>query len=231
MVDYADQARAPGALDALTEMGQRGVVSPLQAGTVRFNARYYAAALAQFEQVVAGSPDAAAAHLGHANTLVRLGREEEAIDELRRAADAYPSDAGPVLIRAGRLLESNGMSSDAEATYLRTTEIAPDRAPEASVRRPDALSQRRDQRRTRRWQMRSTAPSERLAAVRAQLWFWRAKVLQRRDGTASSAARDALGGGRTAPETYYGLRAAELLEDGPRIAAGERGGDTATLLG
>src|SRR5919204_284520 len=48
VVDYPEQARAPGALAALADMGRAGVVSPYQAGTVRLLAREYAPAGALF---------------------------------------------------------------------------------------------------------------------------------------------------------------------------------------
>src|SRR6266566_417177 len=63
IVDYADQARAPGALDALVDLGRGGSVSPLQAGLVRLNGREYRTAVSMFDQVELGSADWGASQL------------------------------------------------------------------------------------------------------------------------------------------------------------------------
>src|SRR5205823_12702481 len=56
VVDFADQARAPGALDALIEMERGATVSPLEAGLARLNGREYRNAIALFDQVDPSSP-------------------------------------------------------------------------------------------------------------------------------------------------------------------------------
>src|ERR1700682_5395598 len=78
VVDYADQARAPGALDALIEMDGGGTISPLQAATVRLNAHDYKTAVALFDQVEPSNPDWGAAQLSRAEALLKLGDEQEA---------------------------------------------------------------------------------------------------------------------------------------------------------
>ena len=62
VLDYADQARAPGALDALVEMDRGATISPLQAATVRLNEHDYKTAVGLFDQVDSGSPDWGSAH-------------------------------------------------------------------------------------------------------------------------------------------------------------------------
>src|SRR6267378_3410537 len=66
VVDYADQARAPGALDALIEMERGGTVSPLQAGLARLNGKEYRTAIGLFDQVDPGAADWGAAQLNRA---------------------------------------------------------------------------------------------------------------------------------------------------------------------
>ena len=85
VIDYADTMRAAGALDALAEMGRHGVVSPLQAGTARLNAREYTAALGLFDQVGSENPEWGAARFAYATTLMRMGREDEARPTLSAA--------------------------------------------------------------------------------------------------------------------------------------------------
>src|SRR6266566_4836027 len=76
VVDYADQARAPGALDALGEMDRGATISPLQAATVRLNALDYKAAVDLFDQVGVSSPDWGAAQVSRAEALLKLGNED-----------------------------------------------------------------------------------------------------------------------------------------------------------
>ena len=102
VVDYARQARAPGALDALSEMGHGDSVSPLQAGIVRQNGLDHAAAVDQFDQVDAQSPDWGPAQLDRVEALLKLGDENDACrrskpsrraDRLRRERLATPRPA------------------------------------------------------------------------------------------------------------------------------------------
>ena len=78
VVDYADQARAPGALDALVDMDRGTTISPLQAATVRLNEHDYTTAVGLFDQVSTDSPDWGPAQLSRAEALLKLGNEDEA---------------------------------------------------------------------------------------------------------------------------------------------------------
>ena len=85
VVELPETARAAGALDALNDLGLGGVVSPLQAGTVRLNAHEYSDALALFDQVLDGSPDAVPL-TGHGGGAANLGAKTT-LDWLAALAD------------------------------------------------------------------------------------------------------------------------------------------------
>ncbi len=215
VVDYPEQPRAPGALQALEEMGRATTVSPYQAGLVRLNAREYEAALALFEQVPPTDPSAGPARFNRGLALLRLGQEDRAIDALRAVAEAYPSQAGVALLRAGRLLESNGRYAEAAAAYVRLAELAPQSAqvPPALVRLgltryvrgdlPGALQA---------WQEAVTPARGPAPTLEAQALFWRGKALATLRGADSAETREAwANAAAAAPGTYYAFRAADLL--------------------
>ena len=215
VVDYPEAARAPGALDALTEMGLGGTVSPLQAGTVRLNGKEYESAVALFDQVPAGSPDAGPAGTGAATALVKLGREDDARLELAVLADNEPAAAGRALLQLGQLQLRAGEFTKADATFGRMATLAPDRAAEAMLYsgfsryiqddRAGALDA---------WDRGlSLQPAP---TVEAELQFWRGKALPIGSAEAAAALTRATLAG---PETYYGLRAAELLGASTMAAA------------
>ena len=131
VVDYADQARAPGALDALIDMDRGATVSPLQAGVVRLNDRDYRRAVTLFDQVDPASADWGPAQLSRAEALLKLGDEERARRTLSALADGDTRDAASALLRLGQLDERNGDESAAESKYVRMADAAPDRAAEA----------------------------------------------------------------------------------------------------
>jgi soluble lytic murein transglycosylase len=208
VVDYADQARAPGALDALFEMNRGTAVSPLQAGGVRYNARDYRSAVSLLDQVDAGSPDWGAAQLKRAEALLKLGYEERAREALRSVANIDAANAGSALLRLGQLDERDGDAAAAETTYLRMAEAAPDRTAEAFLHvgftryvrgdRAGALDA---------WQT-GLASGPPAPTLQTQLLYWAAKVLP----PGSDAAQEALNMAvAAAPETYFGLRAQEQL--------------------
>ena len=209
VVDYADQARAPGALDALVEMDRGGTVSPLQAGLVRLNGKEYRAAIALLDQLEPGNPDWGAAQLARADALLKQGNDEAGRQGLAAVADADPAQAGSALLRLGQLQEREGASAAAEATYLQMARAAPDRAAEALFHvgftrfvrgdrsgRPGGLANRaRRAVRRRRPYKRSCGTGQR-APTRVT------RLLRASPGSKPAAA---------ASETYYGLRAQEQL--------------------
>ncbi len=226
VVDYADQARAPGALDALADLDRAGTVSPLQAGLARLNGREYRTAVSLFDQVEPGSPDWGAAQLGRVEALLKLSNDDQARQGLQTVADSDAAHAGSALLRLGQLQERDGALSDAEATYMRMAELAPDRAAEALFHvgfmrfvqgdRAGALSA---------WQT-GLASGPPTPSMQAQLRYWTARVLPAGTGP----AQDALSKAATiAPESYYGLRAQEQLDSSLVAASTSPSSSTAWL--
>ncbi|MCA1647436.1 MAG: transglycosylase SLT domain-containing protein [Chloroflexi bacterium] len=226
VVDYVDQARAPGALDALIELDQGRTISPLQAGLVRLHDHDYRAAVALFDQVEPSSPDWGTAQLNRVEALLKIGNDDDARQALRTVAVMDAPHAGSALLRLGQLQERDGASAAAEATYVRMAEVAPDRAAEAQFHvgftrfvrgdRPGALST---------WQtgLASGPPSP---TLQAQLQYWIARAL----GPGSASAQNALNSAvATAPESYYGLRAQEQLGDSLTVASAAGSTSTAWL--
>jgi soluble lytic murein transglycosylase len=205
VVDYADQARALGALDALIEMERGGTVSPLQAGLARVSGKEYRTAIGLFDQVDPSTPDWGAAQLNRAEALVKLGNEDEARQGLNEVVDTDPLQAGSALLRIGQLYERDGALGAAEATYLRMRQAAPDRAAEALFHVGFTRFVRGDRSAAlAAWQsgLASGPPSP---TLQAQLLYWISKADPGSSSEALSAAAAA------APETYYGLRAQEQL--------------------
>jgi soluble lytic murein transglycosylase len=208
VVDYAQTARAPDALDALARLGLQAVVSPYQAGLVRFFARDDSAALTAFEQVDAAGPDAGPAHLKHAAVLARLGRTDAAAQELSATADAYPGEAGEALLQLGQTHERAARYAEAEAAYTRLGQQAPERLPESlfHVGLTRYLGADLDGA-VAAWRQAVASGGSLSNPLRAQVLFWQAKAL----GLASPEAQQALEQAATAaPDTYYGLRAADM---------------------
>jgi soluble lytic murein transglycosylase len=208
VVDYADQARAPGALDALNDMDRAGTVSPLQAGVVRLNDRDYQRAISLFGQVDSTSPDWAPAQLSRAEALVKLGDVERARRTLTAVAESDTREAGSALLRLGQLDERDGDESAAESKYQRMADAAPDRAAEALFHvgftrfvrddRAGALDA---------WQT-GLASGPPAPVLQAELQYWSARAMP----AGSSQAQEALNlAAAAAPESYYGLRAQEQL--------------------
>ena len=208
VVDYADQARAPGALDALIDMDLGATVSPLQAGMVRLNDRDYRKAVSLFDQVDSASADWGPAQLSRAEALLKLGDEERARRTLSAVADGATRDAGSALLRLGQLDERSGDESAAESKYVRMADAAPDRAAEALFHvgftrfvrddRAGALDA---------WQtaLGSGPPAP---VLQAELQYWSARALP----AGSPQGQEALNrAAAAAPESYYGLRAQEQL--------------------
>ncbi len=217
VVDFGDQPGAAAGLDALAAMSAEGAVSPYQAGSALSHAGAYAAAVAQLDSVPDDSPDAGAAHLAHTGALAKLDRSDDALAELAATAQAFPAQAGAALLRVGRLLERNGQYADADAAYSRVAQVAAtsEAAPEAALRAGIVRYAQDD------WSSALAAWQTALdldragrlsPAMRVETLFWRGKALARTGGAASADARDAwLQAAAAAPESYYGLRATDML--------------------
>src|ERR1051326_1105741 len=117
VVDYADPARGPGALEALDDLGRGASVSPLQAGVVRLNALDYRAAIGQFDEVSSDSPDWGTAQVDRAEALLKLNDEDSARSGLQAIADGGGPSAGAAWLRLGQLDERDGDEPSAEASY------------------------------------------------------------------------------------------------------------------
>jgi peptidoglycan lytic transglycosylase len=211
VVDYADQARGPGALDALNDLGRGGTVSPLQAGMVRFKARDYRAAIDQFDQVEADGPDWGGAQLNRAEALLKLGSESAARSGLESIVDAASPSAGSALLRLGQLDERDGNELGAETNYLRMAQAAPDRTAEAMFHVGFARFVRGDRAGAlSAWQTGVTSGPP-APTLQGQLDYWIGKA----QPAGSAAAQEAFNrAAAAAPESYYGLRAQEQIGSG-----------------
>jgi soluble lytic murein transglycosylase len=213
VIDLPETARAPDALDTLIDMGIDGTVSPLQAGTVRLNAKSYDAALTWFGEVPDGSPEAGPAGLAAAIAEVKLGREDDARMRLAALADADPTVAGRALLQLGQLQMRAGEYTKADTTFSKVTSIAPDKAAEGLLDAGLTRFARQDFAGAQdAWQRALTLQPS--SQSDAELHFWLSKVLP----PGSAAAADSLSqAAQSAPDSYYGLRAQELL-DGSSLA-------------
>jgi soluble lytic murein transglycosylase len=213
VLDYADQARGPGALDALNDLGRGGTVSPLQAGVVRLDARDYRAAIDQFDQVDASSPDWETAQLDRVEALLKLDNDDAARAALHAVADAGGASAGAAWLRLGQLDERDGDEASAEQAYQFMAQAAPGRSAEALFHvgftrfargdRPGALDA---------WRSGLASGGPPSPTLQAQLEYWIGKAL----AIGSTAeAQDAFNrAAAAAPESFYGLRAQEQISSG-----------------
>jgi Flp pilus assembly protein TadD len=76
-------------------------------GIAAFKAGNYAQAAKEFEAVVAGRPDFANGHMMLGRALAKLGRDQQAIEALRKAYDLNPGDGTIQLSLAQGYLEAN----------------------------------------------------------------------------------------------------------------------------
>ena len=216
VVDYADQARGPDAVDALVDMGRAGTISPLQAGVVRLNAKDYRGAIAQFDEVDSPSADWGPAQLNRAEALLKLGDEDSARQGLQAVVDSGLPSASSALLRLGQLDEKTGDEAAAEGHYQSMAEVAPDRTAEALFHVGFTRYLRGDgQGALSAWQTAagSGPPSP---ALQSQIEYWMARALP--DG--SAAAQEAFNrAAAAAPESYYGLRAQDQLAGSLSMAA------------
>jgi soluble lytic murein transglycosylase len=213
VVDYADQARAPGALDALIELGADGTVSPLQAGTARMTGQQYRTAIAQFDQVDASSPDWGPAQIKRADALLQLGNDSDARQALEAVASSGAPAATGALLRLGQLQERDGDWSTAEATYVRAAGIPSDRTPEALFHVGfSRLIQGNTDGALAAWESGLTSGPP-TPALQAQLLYWIGRTQP------GAAGQSFIQAAAVAPETYYGLRAQERLGTGLTVAS------------
>lgn len=215
VVDMPEHSRAPGALEALEEMGRAGSLSPYQLGMVRFLRGDYAAARSLFEQVPADHPSWGDARFNAAVARLRLGEEDAAVEEMKALAETDTSWAPAALLRAGRVQESNDQFAQAEATYLRLLALRPDseRGAEALVRVGMTRYMRNNPAGAlEAWQAAVAPERKATRTIAAQAHFWRGKVLDKQGPAQRGAAAEAWQAAvAVAPDTYYGLRAADLL--------------------
>jgi soluble lytic murein transglycosylase len=219
VVDYADQARGPGAVDALNDLGRGASISPLQAGVVRLSAKDYRAAIDQFDLVSADSADWGTAQLQRAEALLKLGDSDAARAGLHDVIDAGDPGAGAAWLRLGQLDERDGDLASAEANYQNMAQAAPDRAAEALFHvgftrfvrgdRSGALDA---------WRSGLASGGPPSPSVFAELEYWVGKALP----VGSAEAQEAFNrSAAAAPESFYGLRAQEQIS--------QRDGGTLTM--
>ncbi len=215
VVDFPEQPVAVKSLDALNQLGRSDSVTFFQAGVVRLNARDYRSALALLAQVPGDDPNAGTAAFDYGVALVRLGREQEAIQHFEWVAQGYPKLASTALLRAARVLEADGRFAEAATAYAQVDEAAPGSADaDAALFRLGLtrylLGELGDA--VRAWQRladpsRNAAPAQRAAAL-----YWQGKATARVDGAGSATARDAWSAAVSAgPSTYYAFRAQDAL--------------------
>lgn len=206
VVDYPDQARAPGALDALDDMDGAASISFYQAGLVRLNGKQYARAVGLFDQVDEGSDDWGLAQLSRAEALLKLDDADAARQGLQAVADADPRHAGSALLRLGQLDERDSEQAAAEAHYAAMAQAAPDRAAEALYHVGFSRYVRHDLPGAQAAFAQALASGPATPDLRAQLEYWSAKTLPAGSAEANAALDRATA---AAPDSYYALRAAD----------------------
>jgi soluble lytic murein transglycosylase len=210
VVDYADQARGPGALDTLNDLGRGGTVSPLQAGVVRQDARDYRAAIDQFDQVDPSSPDWGIAQLNRVEAELKLGNDDAARAGLHAVVDSGGPSTGAAWLRLGQLDERDGDEASAEEAYQLMAQAAPDRAAEALFHVGFTRYVRGDHTAAlSAWRSGLASGGPPSPTLQAQLEYWIGKALA---GGSTAAAQDAFNrAASAAPESFDGLRAQEQI--------------------
>jgi soluble lytic murein transglycosylase len=226
VVDYADQARAPGALDALIDLGLASSVSPMQAGLARFNAKEYSAAIAQFDQVATSDPSWADAQLKRADALLQQSDEDDARAGLQAVVDTGAPAAASALLRLGQLDERNGDEDSAEAHYQQMAQAAPERTAEADLHVGFTRFVRGDTGGAQTAWQAGIASNPADPTLQAQLEYWSARSLPSGSPRATEAFNRAAA---AAPESYYGLRAQEALNTSLTVATASASSGTAWL--
>jgi len=183
-----------------------------QRALARRGAGDFAGALGELANISAEAPNSAAgrqARLDWIQTAGQNGDLQAAIDGYRQFAEAYPDDAGApeALSRAATLL---GRAGDAEGAIRQQLELG-QRYP-ASEQAHDALyeagwalfrSNRAEEARAAWNRLRQSATG----VVAAQAAFWAARTFDPQSADYASLLDAAIA---TAPDSYYGARAAEL---------------------
>jgi peptidoglycan lytic transglycosylase len=221
VVDYADQARGPGALEALLELGRGGSISPLQAGLVRLNVKDYQAAIDQFDLVDPSSADFATAQLDRAEALLKQGKDDAARAGLEALGD------GAAALRLAQLDERDGDEVSAEAEYQHMALVAPSRAAEALFHVGFTRYVRGDQTGAlAAWQAARAAGGPPAPSLQAAIEYWLGKALP----SGSAAAQEAFNrAAAAAPDSFYGLRAQEQIGSGTLSMAALPPGGTSWL--
>jgi soluble lytic murein transglycosylase len=128
--EYPEHPRALTALDLLNAMQESSAITWTQAALVRLHARQESSARSGFETALAEAPDgpeSATARYQLAALILKQGRETEAAREMRTAAERQPSSwiAPTALLRAGKIIESNGGLDEAREIYGRLASLYP----------------------------------------------------------------------------------------------------------
>jgi peptidoglycan lytic transglycosylase len=215
--EYPEHQRALAALDTLNRLQESGSITWTQAALVRLKAGQDTAARTGFDTALAESPDgpeAATARYNRATLILGQGRETEAAGEMRIAAEAQPDSAiAPVaLLRAGRIIESNGRLEEAREIYQRLTVMYPNTTQGQNGRFRLGLLQylwgdRSGAAAT--WQPLTLASMERDLQTLALQWQGKALREMGDDSEGTARLQRALDLG---PDTFAGFRARAILE-------------------
>jgi soluble lytic murein transglycosylase len=215
--EYADHPRALAALERLNALQESSAVTWTQAAMVRLNAGQDDAARAGFEAALTESADGAestVARYNRASLILRQGRETEAAREMRAAAERQPSHpiASVALLRAGRIMESNGGMDEARQIYGRLASVYPESTQGRMGRFRLGLLHylKRDYSGAiTAWEPLAQDTTERqLQALALQ---WQGKTFREQGNTAESDAR-LIRAAEVGPDTFGGMRAEAIRQ-------------------
>lgn len=217
--------RAASALDYLGALGVQDQVSYFQAGLVRFFSGNYAAAERNFDGSLAVRGEAAshpAAAYYRAVSRVRQGAELEGAQDLLALPGSFPASryAPDALLRAGKILESNGRFASAVEAYRRVARDYSTSAEAAeSLFRLGFASLLRGDSSEARPAWRTLGASSAGPELRSLGLLWLGKLESQGDNTTAARThwQQAVDVG---PGWYGGLRARGLLEGAPSPLAG-----------
>jgi soluble lytic murein transglycosylase len=209
--------RAASALDQLMALGGQDEISYFQAGVVRFFSGNYTAAQRNFEGALAARGEAAnhpAAAYYRAVSRVRQGEELDGASDLLALPGRFPASrfAPDALLRAGKILESNGRFTQAAEAYRRAAYDYPasGEASESLFRLGLANLMRSAPTQARSaWS--TLGPSGASTQLRALALLWLGK-LESQLGDAQAAAAHWRHAADLAPGWYGGMRSRGLLE-------------------
>ncbi|MFN0070570.1 MAG: transglycosylase SLT domain-containing protein, partial [Chloroflexota bacterium] len=213
--DFPEHPRAAAALDRLNSLQETGAITWTQAALVRLNARQPEAAMDGFNVAIAESPDgpeAATARYNRAVMILRQGLESEAAQEMRAVAERHPDSAiaPTALLRAGRIIESNGGLDEARQIYGRLASVYPATNQGRNGRfRLGLLSYLRGDLpgAIATWELLAADTAERDLQALALQWQGKAHREHGNPGAAEARLQRALSVG---PDTFGGIRAGAL---------------------